>query len=173
MKKTACLLLCIFMALSVLAAVPAAAVSPEGESAEIPYYTHNYVVSDSYSAQPVNAVYSVETVLNSGKLGIEAFSELNDVCTDKNGDIYILDGKGSRLIIIDGKSYTVKNEIKEIAMPDGSRTRFEEAKGVYVHTDGKIYIADTKAGRVLVCNGSSCVNEILLPKSSLIPDDFM
>ena len=173
MKKTACLLLCIFMALSVLAAVPAAAVSPEGDSAEIPYYTHNYVVSDSYSAQPVNAVYSVETVLNSGKLGIEAFSELNDVCTDKNGDIYILDGKGSRLIIIDGKSYTVKNEIKEIAMPDGSRTRFEEAKGVYVHTDGKIYIADTKAGRVLVCNGSSCVNEILLPESSLIPDDFM
>ena len=173
MKKTACLLLCIFMALSVLAAVPAAAVSPEGDSAEIPYYTHNYVVSDSYSAQPVNAVYSVETVLSSGKLGIEAFSELNDVCTDKNGDIYILDGKGSRLIIIDGKSYTVKNEIKEIAMPDGSRTRFEEAKGVYVHTDGKIYIADTKAGRVLVCNGSSCVNEILLPESSLIPDDFM
>ena len=161
------------MALSVLAAVPASAVSPEGDSAEIPYYTHNYVISDSYSAQPVNAVYSVERVLNSGKLGIEAFSELNDVCTDKNGDIYILDGKGSRLIIIDGKSYTVKNEIKEITMPDGSRTRFEEAKGVYVHTDGRIYIADTKAGRVLVCNGSSCVNEILLPESSLIPDDFM
>ena len=63
MKKPACLLLCIFMALSVLAAVPAAAVSPEGDSAEIPYYTHNYVVSDSCSAQPVNAVYSVERVL--------------------------------------------------------------------------------------------------------------
>ena len=86
------------MALSVLAAVPAAAVSPEGDSAEIPYYTHNYVVSDSYSAQPVNAVYSVETVLNSGKLGIEAFSELNDVCTDKNGDIYILDGRARALL---------------------------------------------------------------------------
>ena len=118
------------MLLSVLSFIPAAAVSPEGDSAEIPYYTHNYVVSDSYSAQPLNAVYDVETVLNSGNLGIEAFGELNDICTDKNGDIYVLDGKSSRIVIIDGKSYTVKNEIREIAMPDGTTARFEEAKGI-------------------------------------------
>lgn len=161
------------MLLSVLSFIPAAAVSPEGDSAEIPYYTHNYVVSDSYSAQPLNAVYDVETVLNSGNLGIEAFGELNDICTDKNGDIYVLDGKASRIVIIDGKSYTVKNEIREIAMPDGTTARFEEAKGIYVHSDGMIYIADTKAERVLVCIGNSCVNEILLPDSPLIPDDFM
>lgn len=171
MKKIFSVIICLLLCVAVISPVAVFAVSPEGDSAEIPYYTHNYVMSDSYSAQPVNAVYDVEDVLNARQIGVEEFGELNDICTDKNNCIYILDGKKSRIIILNG-DLTLKDEIKEITLPNGTTTRFEGAKGIYVHTDGLIYIADTEGKRVLVCDGNRCVKEMLLPDSTLIPEDF-
>lgn len=164
-------IICLLLFVAMISPVAVYAVSPEGDSAEIPYYTHNYVMSDSYSAQPVNAVYDVEAVLNARQIGVEEFGELNDICTDKNNRIYILDGKKSRIVILND-DLTLRDEIKEITLPDGATTRFEGAKGIYVHTDGLIYIADTTGKRVLVCDGSHCVKEMLLPDSTLIPEDF-
>lgn len=171
MKKIFSLILCLLLCVTAISSVMASAVSPEGDSAEIPYYTHNYVMSDSYSAEPVNALYDVEAVLNARQIGVEAFGELNDICTDKNNNIYILDGKKSRIVILNG-DLTLKDEIKEITLTDGTVTRFEGSKGIYVHTNGLIYIADTTGKRVLVCEGSRCLKEMLLPDSTLIPEDF-
>lgn len=171
MKKIFSCVLCLLLCVTAVSSVTAYAVSPEGDSAEIPYYTHNYVMSDSYSAEPVNALYDVEAVLNARQIGVEAFGELNDICTDKNNNIYILDGKTSRIIVLNS-DLTLKEEIKEITLSDGTVTQFEGAKGIYVHTDGLLYIADTSGQRVLVCEGSKCVKEMLLPESTLIPEDF-
>lgn len=138
---------------------------------EIPYTSYTYWESDGFTAVSAKAAYKTETVLTAKRLGIENFSELNDVCTDKYGNIYVLDGKSSRVIVLDS-DYGVKSVIKEVLNGE-EKLKFENAKGLYADALGNIYIADTEHARVIVCDeGGKCLNVITLPDSKLIPDGF-
>ena len=150
---------------------PALALSPAGDSTEVPYTTHNYFYGEEATAVGTKAVYTVENVLTAANIGVESFSELNDICTDKDNNIYILDGKGSRIVIVNSQYQTI-GEITEIS--DGENSlKFSGAQGIFVYGNGDIYIADTASGRVLVTDKSGVLKKtVLLPESNLIPDDF-
>ncbi len=138
---------------------------------EVPYTSYTYWESDDFTAVSAKASYEPETVLTAARLGIESFSEINDVCTDTAGNIYILDGKSSRIVILNS-DYTVKKIISEITGYT-EKLRFENSKGIFADTDGKIYIADTEHARVIVCDkNGGYINMITLPESKLIPDEF-
>lgn len=132
---------------------PALALSPAGDSTEVPYTTHNYFYGEEATAVGTKAVYTVENVLTAANIGVESFSELNDICTDKDNNIYILDGKGSRIVIVNSQYQTI-GEITEIS--DGENSlKFSGAQGIFVYGNGDIYIADTASGRVLVTDKSN------------------
>lgn len=156
----------LFAMLTVLGALPAAAYN-----GEIPYTSYTYWESGGFTAVSAKAAYKTEVSLTAKRLGIENFSELNDVCADKSGNIYILDGKSSRIVILD-PDYSVKSIIDDVL--DGEKKlKFENAKGLYADASGNIYIADTEHARVIVCDESGkCLNIITLPESKLIPEGF-
>ena len=138
---------------------------------EVPYDSYTYWESDSFTAISAKASYEPETVLTAARLGIESFTEINDVCTDKTGNIYVLDGKSSRIVILNS-DYTVKKIISEVTS-ETEKFKFENAKGLFVDTKGKIYIADTEHERVILCNeNGDYLGIITLPDSKLIPDGF-
>lgn len=138
---------------------------------EVPYDSYTYWESDSFTAISAKASYEPETVLTAARLGIESFTEINDVCTDKTGNIYVLDGKSSRIVILNS-DYTVKKIISEVTS-ETEKFEFENAKGLFVDTKGKIYIADTEHERVILCNeNGDYLGIITLPDSKLIPDGF-
>lgn len=138
---------------------------------EVPYDSYTYWESDSFTAISAKASYEPETVLTAARLGIESFTEINDVCTDKTGNIYVLDGKSSRIVILNS-DYTVKKIISEVTS-ETEKFKFENAKGIFVDTKGKIYIADTEHERVILCNeNGDYLGIITLPDSKLIPDGF-
>lgn len=138
---------------------------------EVPYNSYTYWESDSFTAISAKASYEPQTVLTAARLGIDSFAEINDVCTDKAGNIYVLDGKSSRIVILN-PDYTVKRIITEV-ITETEKLKFEKAKGIFVDTKGKIYIADTEHARVIVCSeNGEYVDVITLPDSKLIPDGF-
>lgn len=138
---------------------------------EVPYDSYTYWESDSFTAISAKASYEPETVLTAARLGIESFTEINDVCADKTGNIYVLDGKSSRIVILNS-DYTVKKIISEVTSKT-EKFKFENAKGLFVDTKGKIYIADTEHERVILCNeNGDYLGIITLPDSKLIPDGF-
>ena len=115
------------------------------------------------------AMFETETVFDAKKLGVENFSSLIDICTDKNGYVYLLD-TASRIIVLD-ENYVF---VKEITSISGEKTyTFNGARNIYVHSDGTIYICDTENKRVLHCNNNGVYIDIFeLPDSPLIPSDF-
>lgn len=138
---------------------------------EVPYDSYTYWESDGFTAISAKASYEPETVLTAARLGVESFAEINDVCTDKTGNIYVLDGKSSRIIILNS-DYSVKKIINEVTS-ETEKFKFENAKGLFVDTKGKIYIADTEHERVILCNEKGdYIGIITLPDSKLIPDGF-
>lgn len=85
--------------------------------------------------------YTVKTVVSAASLGVKEFKQLSDICTDSSGNLYLLDGGNSRLIIADS-NHTLVGELKSLNY-NGEQLNFEGARSVYVHTDGTIYICDT------------------------------
>lgn len=140
-------------------------------AAEVPYESYTYWSIPSGQKSVGNKpMYETKTVISSTDIGVENFDKINDVCTDANGNIYILDSQ-SRITIID-KNYTLIREISEITSQE-MQYAFVGARSLYVDSDNSIYICDTENQRVIHCNNfGELLDLILLPDSNLIPDDF-
>ncbi len=140
---------------------------------EIPYHSYTYWVG--YNADEKNHAYSkpmyeVNRVISRDELGAEPDSKINDVFTDENGNIYVLDSGVSKIYVLNG-NYELINTVSSISY-NGESLIFTDAKGVYAKNN-LIYIADTENARVIVVDGSGAVSDmLLLPESNLIPTGF-
>ena len=153
----------------------------------VPYENYTYWEDITGSGRKLvynRPMYNTQFVLSNVELGIEAFTELVDVCIDKNGNIYLLDtgspDVSAKIVVLDANYKYVKQiskVYKETTAEDGTvgteELDFTGAYNIYVHTDGCIYICDTTHARVLKCDGEGrYIDEYTLPDSPLIPDDF-
>lgn len=116
-------------------------------------------------------VYQAVRQINASSLGVEKLEGITDVYCDKEGDIYLLDGKTSQILILNQDyEFVQKLDIRE---EDGSSCTFAGAEGIYVNQDKEIFIADTLSARVLIANSDGVVKQILeTPESDVIPEDF-
>ncbi len=58
--------------------------------------------------------------------------------------------------------------LKEFTMPDGSTSTLLKPEGMFVSSEGKVYIADTGHSRVLVCDWNGNVSLELLKPENLV-----
>lgn len=149
-------------------------VSAQSTYSEIPVESYTYwedVGDSGRKAVYTQPLYAVKTVLSSMSLGIETLNGLSSICTDNKGNIYLLDGSSSRLIIID-ENYMVLKEINKIK--NGSEElEFKGAKDVFVSSNGLIYVCDTENKRVLIFDKDANLKNILtVPNSPLIPENY-
>lgn len=142
--------------------------------AESPYPTYTYwnLADGSTVARPVKDMYYVSKTIDYNVLQTNDIQKIEDVCTDGNNNIYILDGKGSAVFILDEK-YKLKNTIRSIVI-EGKPETFSDAQGLFVDNNGLLWLSDTKNERVVCMDAKGYANFILtLPSSSVIPDDFL
>ena len=140
---------------------------------EVPYETYTYwegVQENERNAAYSRPVYEVAQVLDAAGLRTAEFKELKDICTDRSGNVYLLDAS-SRILVLDGQ-YAPVRELG--AIRDGSESlTYEDANSVYVHTDGTLFICDTEHARVLHCTAEGeLIRTYLLPDSPIIPEDY-
>ncbi len=160
----------------------------------VPYESYTYW--DNITGADRKIVYNrpmieTEYVLNANTIGVDTITELNDVCTDKDGYVYLLDagmeGVPAKIIVLDsnykfykqidcvyGDEITAEGE----ETPKREEISFIGASNIYVHTDKTLYIADTQGRRVLHTDiDGNLLDTFVLPKpeeknGSLIPSDF-
>lgn len=141
---------------------------------EVPYQSYTYWVDYNTSEKtPVYSkpMYEVERIVSAQLLGADENSRLNDVTTDEEGNIYILDSGNSKIFVLDS-SYNLSFTLQNIIY-NGSKLEFTDAQGIFVDKNGVIYIADTENQRVLCMDKSGNVSKLLLlPESELIPSEF-
>ena len=118
-------------------------------------------------------IYDYYKIVTGASLGYNDFNKPSDVFFDKEGNIYILEEGNSRISVTDENGKLIKT-ITEFYGESGEKFEFSGAKGLYITDDGYIYIADTLNARILKGDTSGkLIKEFLLPKSTLIPEDFI
>lgn len=143
------------------------------ETGEIPFESYTYWndMGKTAKAVPMRPIYETETVIDAFSLGVQPFKKLTDVCTDKEGKIYLLDGDGSCLYILNS-DYSTASVISSVISGD-EKLDFQKAKGVYVDDNFQIFIADTENARVLkIDRKGELLSELKKPESDQIPEDF-
>ncbi len=138
-------------------------------SAAVPYdsYTYWTDVGTDNKAVYNRQMYDATQILDASLMGVEPFNKVMNICTDNNGNLFVLDSK-SRIVVLD-KTY---NLVREIGLINGTE-KYDNSTGIYAHNDGTLYLCDTEGHRVLhISNDGTLIEEIKLPKSPLIPSDF-
>lgn len=142
---------------------------------QLPYnsYTYWYDYSGSEKKAVYNKpLYTTNKVIDSISLGLETpIQEISDIYTNKLGKTYILDSKGSSVVIVN-QDYTLNTSFTNVKHNEEIIT-FKNALGIFATDDGAIYIADTENERVICCDETGVVKKIYyLPDSRLIPSSF-
>lgn len=116
-------------------------------------------------------VYEASRQINASSLGVEKPEGITDIYYEEGGEIYLLNGKSSQILVLD-QDYKFVKELK-ICEEDGSSCDFTGAEGIYINKKKEIFIADTINGRVLIANSEGVVTQCLeSPQSDVIPEDF-
>lgn len=147
-----------------LAAFPVSASSVK--TGDVPNNTYAYW-KGKLAPYASTSVYNYKKTLTGGDIGYE-YASLTDITNNGEGNSYILDSEASSVFILD-KSYKLISSFTTA----GGEADFSGAQGIE-YKNGKVFVCDTNNARVLVFSESGeLLSTMLLPDSSLIPEDFL
>lgn len=150
-KKWAMSLLCAGLVFILLGSVSVFAAS------FAPYYSYEYNDYDESVDAPIGYVPSA--TITGPSLGISNFNVINDMYYDGENAVYLLDSGNSRVVVVD-REFQLQRVV-ELKDENGEAVQLSEAKGLTVAPDGSLYIADTKAYRVLITTPEGVVKQII------------
>lgn len=152
LKKWAMTLLCAMLILTLFGSFSVFAAS------YAPYYSYEYNDYDESVDAPIGYVPSA--TINGPSLGLTNFSGINDMYYDGKDSVYLLDSGNNRIVVVD-KAFQFQRVYAELKDEAGQPIQFSEAMGLTVAPDGTMYVADTKAYRVLVIGPDGIVKNII------------
>ncbi|MBO5789294.1 MAG: hypothetical protein J6R42_05055 [Clostridia bacterium] len=116
-----------------------------------PYVTYTYSSDGIYMYSP--AAYSAEKYVDSATMRersdvvFQDIAEPTDICTDKDGYVYIVDRKNSQVVILNENFDAVAClDVFNSSERDGDT--FKECEGIFVD-DSSIYVCDTRNSRIV------------------------
>ena len=153
MKKAFSVLLALCLLL------PACGLAADGSSNVYAGYTYDYYGNVKSTPAP----FLLEMTITSENLKGIALDSVDDVCTSQDGRIFLVDGKQSRVHVLDADGNMVKTlktirdtDNKIVILEDGSQLMFNGCQGAFYHEkQNELYIADTAAQRVVVLDGET------------------
>ena len=138
--------------------------------AESPNPSFTYDLENKSVAAPEAAQWVAD--ISGGSMGIARFSEPTDVCSDSNGNLYIVDKGNNRIVKTDrnGKRIAVADSFE-----NGGRTEhFASPEGITVTADGDVYICDTGNARIVHLDARLQLKRIITaPQSNVLSKDFV
>ncbi|MBR2010842.1 MAG: YIP1 family protein [Clostridia bacterium] len=163
---------CVLFALLMVLSIPVGAAQA--------YTTYTYSISGSPLYSP--DAYTAEKVINSTTMGVKTpLSNVNDMVTDKDGNVYIADTDNNRIICLD-RYFHLRFEIQNFTNDQGIADYFTKPEGVFVTEDryegnklkykGRIFVCDTQANRIVTFNRDGSFDSIIeAPKSELFGEN--
>ena len=115
---------------------------------------------------PIPAAYEVyDTIKNLGEAGFMNHPE--DLFVAPDDTLYVADGENNRVLQMIREGHVLR-EITE-----GGGAKLKKPRGVYVHADGSIWIADTGNLRIVTLNADLSDRKVYVkPDSSLLGSNF-
>lgn len=166
-KKIISMLVIVVLCMALSITASAAATTPN----EV--YTRVDVPGGSTEHRLTREMYKAEKYIDATSLGLsQALEGITDLSVADNGEIIILCGEKSRIVILN-TDYTLKCELNVIDA-EGNSVDFTGAQGIYRDKDGLYFLADTLNARILIFGEDGVITkELGLPDSEFIPSDFV
>ncbi len=141
------------------------------QAAMAPSYTHWETAGDKLTV-PARDMYRPIASYDAADWGLdEPIEGITDIFCTEDGMTYLLCGNESRLYLLN-KDYSLNKEIV-VKDAEGEEVDYEGALGVYIEGD-TVYLCDTTNARILLLDTDGIVkDEITIPYSDVIPDDFL
>ncbi|MBO7519346.1 MAG: YIP1 family protein [Clostridia bacterium] len=152
----------LFVSLVLVLSISHISVSAESYSS----YQERVDQSRSYMVKQ-RPVFSANKVVDGQSLNVSDFSFLADSCI-QNDKIYLLDSGNSRIVVLNN-DYSLSGIIDNFNY-NGESVSLAETKGLFVGTDGRVYIADPINQRVLIFKEDGSTEKVITkPESPIIP----
>lgn len=138
--------------------LPMTAQASEADGTGVVYEGYTYDYYGNVKESP--AAFELERIITVKDLNGVKLSSVDDVCTSRDGRIFIIDSLESRMNVLDSEGNYVhsvkllRNGEGKIALDqDGNQIMLTNPEGVWIHEqEQEIYIADTGAQRIVVLN---------------------
>ena len=133
---------------------PVQAEASDGSSFVYDGYTYDFYGN----AKESPATFELERTITKSDMGGVALSGVNDVCTSKDGRIFIIDTAESRMNVFNeqgellNSTKLIRTSEGKIALDEtGAQIMLTNPEGLFIHEkEREIYIADTGAKRIIV-----------------------
>lgn len=118
---------------------------------------------------PSQYAYVADTDYNGLQLEVGAFNAPTDLYVDRDNRIFVVDAGNDRVVVLN-REYEVEKVIDSFRM-DGENVSVKGVTGIFVHSDGMMYLADKDAGRILVADETGEIHRVITrPESSLLAE---
>ena len=139
-------------------------------SASIPYSTYTYDIYGYVMESPDAYVPSLQVDFRYMGLSKNFTSaSLTDLETDDDGNVYLVDSLGNRVIVLDPYyklSFTIESFVNSEGVPD----TFNKPRGVFI-TENEIYVCDSNNYRIVIFDREgNYLRTLDAPRSELLGD---
>lgn len=141
-----------------------------GVSAITPYATYTYSIDGEVLDSP--DAYVTDRVVDSIYMGLAEdryLSDVRDLKTDADGNVYIVDAGLNSVIVLD-RYYKFRFEITEFVNTNGIPDKFNGPQGVFI-SDKYIYVCDSSNSRIVMFDhAGKYIKTVLAPVSDLFDE---
>ena len=139
-------------------------------SAEIPYETYTYSFQGEIQSSP-HAFYPQESISLANTDAGPMKNPSDIVCF---GDMVLVADTGNNRVLVLDKGLKLVKELSVFIDSDGKTGSFNQPQGVFVASDGTLYVADTMNGRIVSFNSDFSFQQYIgLPESKLIDEKLV
>lgn len=158
---------------AVLLAAAVFILTGQSAAALVPYQSYTYsTYTGTALAEPTPAPYVPEKVVEGSSLGVQLYDP-EDMCTDSQGNVYIVDAQACMLVVLDA-NLRLKKVVRSFLVGPDDYDSFNQPSGVFVTASGDIYICDTAKRRIVVLDKNyRFVRQYGDIKSVALGDDFI
>lgn len=140
-------------------------------SASVPYDTYNFDYREYTLRTP--AAYLPDKIISGTSLNIEAFSNPQDLCLDKEGNVYIADTGNQRIVVLNSEMDQIIKIISSFEN-QGNMDTFNAPYGVCVSEKNLLYIADSENKRIVVLDKNDQLVQIIdNPTSEILEEGYV
>ena len=138
--------------------------------AAAPYETYTYSYEGDVQISP-NAYMPEQKVSSFGEAG--PLNSPADIIVDAQGNLVVADKDNDRVVILDPNTFRSVKIIDQYTVKPGTEQSFNKPPGVVSARDGKLYIADTDNGRIVVFDKEyRYLTTFDAPSADVLPENF-
>lgn len=134
--------------------------------------TDTYIYDKDKDTLPAPDPALATTIIRGADLGIGDFAEPQDLCFSSSGELFVVDSKNNRIVVINNVGETSQSiRIIDSFVNNGKTEGFNNPSGIFVDENGTLFISDTDNGRIVKLSANGSLMQIITATADEVPYD--